>query len=243
MHKYIPFILLAISLFFAEDSFAASLTVSDYPRQIQPGEVVKFKVSWSEIPVSKTHKLIVQLENKDVDPPIFIIKEILNFKSSDTIYVTLDIPKTIRLASGYRFLAAFISKKKGWDDVFITSDNVKDVEIGSPYKIEIVQYPKAVYRGSKAFVILSWKNIPVKSDYKIIAQLENKNVKPNVFVVNEIINFNSEDKKTITMHIPKNIKLGGGYRFVAAVLSKTKEWDGALTFVQGSDDVVVKDLP
>lgn len=230
-------------MFFAEDSFAASLTISDYPKQIQPGEVVKFKVSWSDVPVGKDYKLIAQLENKDVEPPIFIIKEILNFKSSDTIYVTLDIPKTITLGSGYKFLAAFISKKKGWDGTLIASSTFKDVEIGSPYNIEIVKYPKVVYCGSKAFVIFAWKNIPVKSDYKIIAQLENKNVKPNVFVVNEIINFNSEDKKTITMHIPKNIKLGGGYRFVAAVLSKTKEWDDALTFVQGSDDVIVKDLP
>lgn len=109
------------------------LDISDYPKTARMGKMAQIKIEWEDLPadLSKDYKLFVQLENWDVEPGIVVVEEIDSFESKGTRVISLDIPTdlTLQPVSGCRFVAAFVSRSKGWDSVFYMAATNKDVEI------------------------------------------------------------------------------------------------------------------
>jgi len=109
------------------------LEVSSYPKAIIQGEAAKVEVKLENLPkdLSTNYKLLVQLENWDVSPGIVVTEEVDSFESNGTIVVSLDVPADLTAdpVSGCRFVAAFVSRAKGWDDVFYMVATDKDVAI------------------------------------------------------------------------------------------------------------------
>lgn len=220
-------------------AFAASIKITDYPKIVNAGKSVEVKLNWQDIPTAN-YKLLVQLENWDFKPGVAITKDIPYRKSSGDITVSLDIPANVTLnpASGYRFVAAFVSVAKGWDEVLVSDYTKKDIQIIS--LLQIINYPTTVYVGQQAEIRLTLENIPVSENYKLIIQLENWDVKPEVFVSSEITEFESTCTITTYLVIPNDVIAAKDCRFVAAYLSKTKGWADVLATAGTKKDVTVK---
>jgi hypothetical protein len=109
------------------------LDVSEYPKSIKMGEVAQVKIEWEGLPkdLAKDYKIIVQLENCDVEPGIVVVEEVDTFDATGSSTVSLDVPADLTTdpVKGCRFVAAFVSRAKGWDDVFYMTTTSKDVEI------------------------------------------------------------------------------------------------------------------
>jgi len=109
------------------------LEISSYPKAIIQGEAAKVEVKLENLPkdLSTNYKLLVQLENWDVSPGIVVTGDVDSFESNGTSVVSLDVPAdlTVDPVSGCRFVAAFVSRAKGWDDVFYMVTTDKDVAI------------------------------------------------------------------------------------------------------------------
>lgn len=217
--------LLAVALVLgvSPDVFAGSVKIADYPTMVRPGEVAEVEVIWDDIPVNKGYMLRVQLENWDVDPGICVVKDVTEFLTRGRSKISLPIPNDIKAVKGARFVAAFISQVKNWDDALCTTFTKKDVTIKA--LLEILDYPKLVFRGDVVQVKVRWEGIPIDKDYLLHVQLENWDVEPGIVVIGEIDDFQSEGDTTVSLRIPTELDTATGCRFVAAFISRLRGWE------------------
>ncbi|MDP8217784.1 MAG: hypothetical protein P9M03_03550 [Candidatus Theseobacter exili] len=112
------------------------LKIDIYPRVVIAGSKPRIKVSWNSFPNKDNYKLLVQLENWSVKPGICYKREIQKFNDAGTGVVVLRVPSNAKAISNCRFVAAFLSKTRGWDDSLSTVRTEKDVAIVRPEKKE-----------------------------------------------------------------------------------------------------------
>lgn len=103
--------------------------ITEFPRSVSKGSTAKVKVSWQGVTVGKEYKLIVQLENWNASPGFGYLTTIEDFKAADERTVDIQIPSNAAPAKNCRWLAAFISKTKGWSDVVATAATKDDIEV------------------------------------------------------------------------------------------------------------------
>ena len=109
------------------------LDIADYPKIVKRGEVAQIKIELDSLPkdLNKDYKILAQLENWDVTPGVVLVEEVDSFELQGTSIISFDVPMDLTTdpLSKCRFVAAFVSRSKGWDDVFYMATTSKDVEI------------------------------------------------------------------------------------------------------------------
>lgn len=228
-----------IITFLAQVGLATEINILEYPKIVSQGQQVKVKISWKDFPVEKNYVLRCQLEDKDSSFPIYIFQDISILQRSGEMSVTLSVPQTTTSTKTAKFIAAFISKAKGWDDTLTVAETEKNIEIISGFKFAVLEYPTLVNRGSVAKVKISWANVTAGKDYKLIIQLENWGEKPGFAYVTNIEDFKSTDEITVSIKIPPEAKPSKNCRFVAAFISKKKFWNDVFAVVSAPSDVEI----
>ena len=104
-----------------------TLRFVEYPSVVRPGESVFVTVEWNNAPPAAEYDLVVQIENLDMLPPVFKASLVENYPASGKKTVIVIIPEDIPRFEGYRFVAAFISKTKGWDDMYAVTNTARNV--------------------------------------------------------------------------------------------------------------------
>jgi len=218
---------------------AQSITIEDYPCTVEAGKDAKVKVAWDNL-CADGYKIVVQLENWDTNPPVLIMEEITEFMSCGYSQVSLYVPSDIPGVEGCKFVAACLSRQEEWEEVEAFFSTPQDVSILSEYSFVILDYPKVVKRGEAAHVKVAWNNIPAAGRYKVILQLENWDVEPNILIVEEIKDYKRQDKKEFSIEIPRNIFAAENCRFVLALISNTQGWEDCEAVAATPKDVTVK---
>jgi len=213
------------------------IVIDDYPKVVKAGEPVDVVVAWNSVPVKKGYVLRLQLENWDVEPGICVVQDEEKYSSVGSVVMSMKVPGNTPSAKGCRFIAAFLSKSDGWDDVLTVSSTSKDVSIEALLTIE--RYSDVVKAGQEAYVDLSWRDIPVNGEYKLVVQLENWDVKPGICEVKTLDSFKSDDSKEVRVLVPGSIRSAAGCRFVAAFISKKKGWDDVYTIATSEKTVKI----
>lgn len=228
-----------VMTFLAQVGFTTEIKILEYPKMVSQGQQVKVKISWKDFPVEKDYILRCQLEDKDSSFPIYIFQDISILQRTGEMSVTLSVPPTTTSTKTAKFIAAFISKAKGWDETLTTAETEKNIEIVSDFKFAILEYPTLVNKGSVAKVRISWTNVTAGKDYKLIVQLENWGEKPGFAYVTNIADFKPTDEMTISIKIPPEAKPSKNCRFVAAFISKKKFWNDVFAVLSTPSDVEI----
>lgn len=223
----------------AQPGFATEIKITEYPLIVKEGQQIKVKVSWKDFPTDKDYLLRCQLEDKESQFPIYIFQNVSILQQTGEMYVTLSIPSTVMATKTARFVAAFISNTKGWDDTLIAAETEGNIEIISDFKFVIVEYPTLVNKGSVAKIKVAWANVKASKNYKLVVQLENWAEKPGFAYVTEIENFKSADEMVIEVKIPPQAKPSKNCRFVAAFISKKKFWDDVFAVTSTPNEVEI----
>lgn len=225
--------------FIAHVGFGAEINILEYPKMVNQGQEVKIKVAWKDFPTDKDYILRCQLEDQDSPFPIFIFQDVSVLQSKGEMSVTLPVPPTITATKTAKFIAAFISKTKGWDDTLATAETDKNIVIISDFKFAILEYPTLVNKGSVAKIKISWANVMAGKDYKLIVQLENWGEKPGFAYITNIENFKPTDEMVVTIKVPPEAKPSKNCRFVAAFISKKKFWKNVFAVVSTPSEVEI----
>lgn len=225
--------------FIAQVGRATELNILEYPKIVGQGQQIKLKVSWKDFPVEKDYILRCQLEDQDSPFPIYVFQDVSILQQKGEMSVTLSVPPTITATKTAKFIAAFISKAKGWEDTLTSVETEKNIEVMSEFKFAIVEYPTLVNKGSVVKVKISWANVMAGKDYKLIVQLENWGEKPGFAYITNIENFKPTDEMVITIKVPPEAKPSKNCRFVAAFISKKKFWSDVFAVVSTPNDVEI----
>lgn len=228
-----------IMAFTAHAGLCAEINILEYPRIVSQGQQVKLKVEWKNFPTEKDYILRCQLEDQDSAFPIYIFQDVSVSQQKGEMSVVLSVPSTITATKTAKFVAAFISNTKGWDDTLTAAETEKNIEIISDFKFVILEYPTLVNKGSVAKVKVAWANVKVSKNYKLIVQLENWAEKPGFAYVTEIENFKSTDEMVIEVKIPPQAKPSKNCRFVAAFISKRKFWNDVFAVISTPNEVEI----
>jgi hypothetical protein len=187
----------------------------------------------------------VQLQDSEVVPPVFVFNDFEVDKSGGQMEIPLKIPFTVTASKSAKFVAAFISKAKAWDDVLVTTYTGSIVEIASDFKFTLDKYPRLICRGETVKVKVSWKGIrAARNDYKLIVQLENWQLKPGFAYMARIDDFGTEGESEVGIKVPESAPDVRYCRFVAAFISKEKNWQDAYAITATPNEVdIVKYKP
>ncbi|MDP3786971.1 MAG: hypothetical protein Q8R05_05455 [Candidatus Omnitrophota bacterium] len=218
----------------------AEVKVLEYPTKVSAGETIKVKVGWKNVPTNKDYILRTQLEDWETKPPVCIFKDTPITTANDETVVTLTMPKAIVATNTAKFIAAFISKTKDWSDTLVSSGTESNIILSSDFQFEIVDFPASVTKGSTVKVKVAWKGIAAGKDYKLIVQLENWKATPGFAYVATIADVKSSDERVVDIHIPANAAPAKNCRWLAAFISKTKEWGDAFAVVSTKEEIEVK---
>lgn len=238
--------ILTLFILFAPSTVMAEpvINIVDYPKEVIAGESAQVTLKWNDIPESSKYILIVQLENWDIKPAVFIRRDITSYKTQDEKELTLKIPTGITLnpvKEGFRFVAAFLSREKDWEETLCVTATPKDVSLKS--KVNIIGFPAIVFPGEKTKVRVSWHDIPTDAGYILIVQFENWDAKPPIVNYTKISDFKSSGSRTVEVKIPDEAKSSSfisGYRFVAAFISNEKGWEDLFAADATSKIVTIK---
>lgn len=219
---------------------AVDVAIEQYPKTVAAGQAANLRISWSGHKVNDEYMMRVQLQDSESVPPIFVFNDYGIDKSEGTAEITLKIPLTVTASKSAKFVAAFISRTKIWDDILYTADTGSVVEIVSDFKFALYGYPTLVNRGETVKIKVGWKGIKADKRYKLIVQLENWQVKPGFAYVARIDDFGPEGEAEVAIKVPESAPEAKACRFVAAFISKEKNWQDAyaITATPGEVDIV-----
>ncbi|MDP3981429.1 MAG: LamG domain-containing protein [Chlamydiota bacterium] len=201
-----------------------SIQIINYDASVHAGSQAHIEVVWTDLNPND-YKLVVQLENWNVQPPILHLSESTGFASSGHEVFSLDIPAGSNTSGGCRYVVAALSKTQGWGDVQAAADTPANVEVlpALAPSLNIVSYPTVVTAGTSIQVELQWQDLN-PDGYKIVVQLENWNVQPAILYLSEVTGFASSGSQSVTIQIAPDSNTASGCRFVAAVLSQSQGW-------------------
>lgn len=228
-----------IIAFIAQVGLGTEISILEYPKIVSQGQQAKIKVAWKDFPTEKDYILRCQLEDQDSAFPIYIFQDVSILKQTGEMSVTLSVPPTTTSTKTAKFIAAFISKTKGWEETLTAAETAKDIEIMSDFKFAILEYPTLVNKGSVVKVRISWANVMAGKDYKLIVQLENWGEKPGFAYVTNIENFKPTDEMVVTIKVPPEARLSKNCRFVAAFVSKKRLWSDVFAVVSTPNEVEI----
>ena len=103
--------------------------ITEYPKTVNKNSTVKIKVAWNDLKAVSDYKMIVQLENWDLQPGLSYVATLDNVDPQGEQAFDIKIPADAPITGGCRFVAALISKTAEWKDVFIAVNTPKEVEI------------------------------------------------------------------------------------------------------------------
>ena len=238
------FLAVAVVLSFSHPCSGAEVNIDQFPKVVSTGQNANIVVTWNDFPVSKGYLLRVQLQDSEVSPPIFVFQDFDVTKPEGRLEVSLPIPLTVTASNSAKFVAAFLSKTSVWDDVLTTADSGTLVSVVSDFKFTIDEYPTFVVRGETVNLKVSWKGVKLGKGYKLILQLENWQIKPGFAYVVTVADFGAEGEKTISIKIPDSAPEASKCRFVAAFISREKNWNDLFAMTTTPYDVeIVKHKP
>ena len=212
------------------------LKILHYPRIVVPGQTAFVKVMWYNKYYKQDYKLIVQLENWDVDPGICVVTDVNEFRKNGKTRIPIEIPRNIPPATKCRFIAAFLDKEKGWGNAIgPVAETPKEVSVQPVIKIN--NYPKNLRPGDIAKVRVSWMPFPNRNNYRLVVQLENWDVDPQICLKKQFEPADLAGNKTVQLKIPQDIKPAENCKFVAAFISKRDGWDDCWGPVFSKNDV------
>ncbi len=223
----------------AQVGLGTEINILEYPKIVSQGQQIKIKVAWENFPADKDYILRCQLEDQNSAFPIYIYQDVSILQQKGEMSVTLSVPPTITATKTAKFIVAFISNTKGWDETLTAAETAKDIEIVSDFKFAILEYPTLVNKGSAVKVKISWANVMAGKDYKLIVQLENWGEKPGFAYVASIENFKPTDEMVVTIKVPPEAKPSKNCRFVAAFVSKKRSWSDVFAVVSTPNDVEI----
>lgn len=214
--------------------------VLEYPTKVSAGETVKVKVSWKNIILTKDYILRTQLEDWEAKPPVCAIKDTpISMGNGETV-VTIVIPKNAGGTNSAKFVAAFISKTKDWGDTLVSNGTDSNIVVSSNFKFEIADFPNSVTKNSTAKVKIVWSGVTVGKDYKLIVQLENWKAAPGFAYVATIGDFKASEERVVDVQIPSDAAPAKNCRWLAAFISKTKDWGDVFAVVSTKEEIEVK---
>ena len=220
------------------------INIDRFPKAVSAGQNADLVVTWKEFSGEKEYILRVQLQDGEANPPIFVFQDLEITKPEGQLEITLPIPLTVTASESAKFVAAFISRTKVWDDVLISTDTGNVITILSDFKFTIDEYPRLVWKGETAQLKISWKGVKASRDYKLIVQLENWQIKPGFAYVVRIDDFGTEGERTVNIKVPDFSPEVKNCRFVAAFISKVKNWEDLFAITSTPYDVeIVKYKP
>mgnify|MGYP003394035261 CR=1 FL=1 len=219
---------------------AAEVNIVDFPKSVAPGESVKVKISWNDIPTDKDYVLRLQLEDWDAKPPVCSFKDFPLTSASGETVMSLPVEKKSGGTSSAKFVIAALSKLKAWDDCVASNGTDKVVTVDSKLKFEIAEYPKTVNKNSTVKVKVAWNDVKAGNGYKLIVQLENWDLQPGIAYVATLDNVNPQGEQAFDIKIPADAPTTGGCRFVAALISKTAEWKNVFIAANTPKEVEIK---
>lgn len=229
---------------FCRPSYGTEVNIDQFPKTVSTGQNANIVVTWKDFPVSRDYMLRVQLQDSDVNPPIFIFQDFDITKAEGRLEVSLPIPLTVTSSNSAKFVAAFLSKTKIWDDVLTAADSGTLVSVVSDFKFSIDEYPTFVVRGETVNVKVSWKGVKLGRGYKLIVQLENWQAKPGFVYVTTVDDFGMEGEKTVSIKVSDSAPNASKCRFVAAFISREKNWNDLFAMTATPYDVeIVKHKP
>ena len=236
---------MVLPLVFASPVPASEVSIEQFPKTVAVGQTANIAVTWKDFPGDQNYILRVQLQDSGADPPIFIFNDFEIVKPEGRLDVNLAVPYSVTASKSAKFVAAFISRTKGWDDVLTTADTGNVVEIVSDFSFKIDEYPSMVVAGETVKVKITWKGIRVsEKDYKLIVQLENWQANPQFAYVTRIEGFGPEGKAEANIKVPAHLPATKNCRFVAAFISREKNWQDMFTMTATPNEVeVVKFKP
>ena len=103
--------------------------IAEYPKTVNKNSTAKIKVAWNDLKAGSSYKMIVQLENWDLQPGLSYVATLDNVEPRGEQAFDIKIPADAPTTGGCRFVAALISKTDEWKDVFIAVNTPKEVEI------------------------------------------------------------------------------------------------------------------
>ncbi len=225
--------------FVVQISPCTEIKILEYPNTVSQAQQVKVKIAWKDFPVESHYILRCQLEEQDSPSPIFIFQDVSVLQSKGEMSVTLPIPPTITSTKTAKFIAAFISETKGWDDTLAIAETDKNIAIISDFKFAILEYPTLVNKSSVVKIKIAWANVTIGKDYKLVVQLENWGEKPGFAYVTNIENFKPTDEVIVEVKVPAGARPSKNCRFVAAFISKKKLWKDVFAVVSTPSEVEI----
>lgn len=246
MKRYMPVAVTALCLavYLCPSGNTAEIHIDWFPQTVAAGQSANLKISWKNFTVDNAYVMRVQLQDSETVPPVFVFNDLEVDKSDGQTEIALKIPFTVTSSTSAKFVAAFISKAKAWDDVLTTADTGSTVMIVSDFKFTLDEYPRLVCRGETVKVKVSWKGIKAVKGYKLIVQLENWQIQPGFAYMARIDDFGTEGESEVSIKVPKSAPDVKYCRFVAAFISKEKNWQDAYAITATPNEVdIVKHKP
>ena len=201
-----------------------SISINSFDGFVQVGQQANIDIQWSDLDTNG-YKIVVQLEDWSVSPAILHLSEITAFSPNGSRSVSLNIPSDSNTSNTCRYVVAVLSNSAGWGDVQCTADTASTITVSPVLNpaIQIISYDTTVTAGGQANVDIQWNDL-VPSGYKIVVQLENWNVSPAILHLTNITGFSQSGSQTVAVNVAADSNTSTGCRYVAAVLSETRDW-------------------
>lgn len=141
---FIGFVLFLFPIFSVEP---ASITIDNYPTEVEAGTFAEITVSWENLDTDGSHKIFAGFENLSVDPEIRASEEIQKFNKNESgKKIKIQIPYNTQSAAGGKFVVALISKTEEWSDVPALADTQTVVStVASTIEIETLSASGSEY--------------------------------------------------------------------------------------------------
>ncbi|MDP3981118.1 MAG: hypothetical protein Q8Q33_06890 [Chlamydiota bacterium] len=91
------------------------IQITQYEKELYAGQTVQLDLKWTNL-IVQGYKIVVQLENWKVKPPMLFSKQITDFQSSSHQQLSFQIPPETKIHEGCRYVAAVISTQNEWKD-------------------------------------------------------------------------------------------------------------------------------
>ena len=151
-----------------------TVNILSYPNTAYAGRSVDVALEWCNLPLDadQNYDLVVQLEYTRTGVNTMYLHWIHYFTATDTLTVTLDVDPEHVLTytqpiTDARYVTAFVSKLRGWDDRLATDDTPADVTI-QPRRWITVTTPG----GLTCPAWTGWTAQPVTGTYRTLATFQ-----------------------------------------------------------------------
>lgn len=103
--------------------------------------------------------------------------------------------------------------------------------------VRLVRYPRIVCSGETINVKVSWAGVPLSKDYVVRAQLEDWQTNPPLCIFNDVPITRQGGEATISLAIPATLGETKKARFMAVVLSKSKNWSDTFAVAETEKNI------